>query len=88
MDIGGAVVATPDVEILLKNNFMDKEALFQEFLAQYLANVLRELPGSYCAKQIKAGDKSCLAVYFFEEKFLREPFMKALKKYESNTKSQ
>ena len=63
---------------------MDKDKLFQEFLESYLENILKELPQSYRAQQLKAGGVEALAVYTFEAKFLKEPFMKALEKYESN----
>ncbi len=59
---------------------IDKEKLFQEFLEEYLANIKRELPHSYRAQQLNAGGELAEAVYIFETKFLKEPFMKALKK--------
>jgi hypothetical protein len=63
---------------------MDKDKLFQEFLESYLKNVKEKLPDSYRARQLKEGGLLAESVYLFETRFLKEPFMKALEKYESN----
>ena len=54
--------------------------VFDIFLAEYLENVQKELPTSYRAQQLKAGGTEALLVYEFETKFLKEPFMEAIKK--------
>ena len=58
---------------------MNDERLFEEFLTGYLLNVKEMLPESYRAQQLKAGGFSAGLVYDFETRFLKEPFMKALK---------
>lgn len=57
---------------------MNKEKLFQVFLKEYLENIKRELPQSYRARQLEAGGVLAQAVYEFETRFLKEPFMKAI----------
>lgn len=56
------------------------EKLFEEFLEEYLENVKKKLPDSFRAKQLKAGGLEAGLVYKFETDFLKEPFMKAVKK--------
>jgi len=56
------------------------EKIWEEFLSEYLRNVQSELPDSYRAKQMKAGGFDAALVIEFETKFLKEPFMEALKK--------
>lgn len=58
-----------------------EEELFKEFMTEYLNKVKEKLPESYRAQQLKAGGMCKTAVFYFEEKFLREPFMKALEKF-------
>ena len=57
---------------------MDEEKLFKDFLEAYLENVKRELPQSYRAKQLEIGGMAASAVYAFETRFLKKPFIKAL----------
>ena len=59
---------------------MNKEELFKEFLDEYLENVIKELPDSYRARQLREGGLPKEAVILFETKFLREPFEKAMGK--------
>ncbi len=56
----------------------DKEKLFDIFLEGYLENVKKELPESYRAQQLKQGGLAKDAVYEFETRFLKQPFMKAI----------
>jgi len=58
---------------------MDDEKLFKEFLEGYFENIKKKLPQSYRAQQLKMGGIAAGLVYDFETKFLKEPFMKALK---------
>lgn len=58
---------------------MDEDKLFKDFLEGYLRNVVRELPQSYRAQQLKAGGFASDAVYEFETRFLKEPFLKAVR---------
>jgi len=58
------------------------EKLFEEFLEEYLENVKKKLPDSFRAKQLKAGGLEAGLVYKFETDFLKEPFMKAIRKVE------
>lgn len=59
---------------------MNEEELFKQFLEEYFENIKRELPQSYRARQLNAGGVEAEMVYEFETRFLKEPFMKALKK--------
>lgn len=59
----------------------EKERLFDKFLEEYLANVKRELPQSFRARQLEMGGNASKAVYAFETKFLKKPFMDALEGY-------
>ena len=61
----------------MKQKELDK--IFKVFLAEYLENVQRELPTSYRAQQLKAGGMEAALVYEFETRFLKEPFMRAIK---------
>lgn len=65
-----------DGEFLLSN---EKE-LFDEFLQEYLKNVQKILPQSYRARQMKMGGKMKDLVFEFETRFLKEPFLKAIRK--------
>lgn len=56
------------------------EELFKEFLNEYLENVKKKLPESYRARQLEMGGTAANLVYEFETRFLKEPFMKAIKK--------
>jgi len=58
---------------------MNKEKLFKKFLEEYFENIKKKLPQSYRAQQLKAGGLEAGLVWEFETKFLKEPFMKALK---------
>jgi hypothetical protein len=58
------------------------EEKFTEFLCKYLNNVQKELPSSYRAIQLKAGGIFAQAVYEFETRFLRQPFIEALREIE------
>jgi hypothetical protein len=58
---------------------MNDDELFKQFLEEYFENIKRELPTSYRAQQLNAGGVMAKAVYEFEERFLKQPFMKALK---------
>ena len=62
---------------------INKGELFKEFLEKYLENVKIKLPQSYRAQQLVNGGLEAELVYEFETKFLKEPFMKALAKKES-----
>ena len=53
--------------------------IFNKFLAEYLKNVQKELPTAYRAQQLKAGGMEAALVYEFETRFLKEPFMRAIK---------
>lgn len=57
---------------------MTDDEIFNVFLNEYLANVVEELPESFRARQLKMGGMAAQAVYIFETKFLKEPFLKAL----------
>lgn len=59
---------------------MTDEELFYRFLEEYLNNVSRELPQSFRARQLRAGSLSADAVFEFETRFLKEPFLKAIRK--------
>ena len=59
---------------------MEEEKLFKEFLEEYFENVKKELPESYRARQLNAGGIAASLVYDFETKFLKEPFLKAIRK--------
>ncbi len=59
---------------------MDKERLFKKFLEEYFENIKKQLPYSYRAQQLKAGGIQAELVYEYETKFLKRPFMNALKK--------
>ena len=52
--------------------------LFNTFLEEYLENVKKELPESFRAQQLQQGGLAKDAVYEFETRFLKEPFMKAI----------
>jgi hypothetical protein len=54
--------------------------LFENFLEEYLKNVKKKLPESFRAKQLEAGGLEAGLVYKFETDFLKEPFLKAIKK--------
>jgi len=58
---------------------MDKEELFKKFLTKYLENVQKELPQSYRSQQLKNGGVEAELVFEFETRFLKEPFMDAIK---------
>lgn len=58
---------------------MDDEELFKQFLEEYFENIKTELPESYRAQQLKMGGVAAGLVYEFETRFLKEPFMKAIK---------
>ena len=60
-------------------NQKEIEKIFKVFLEEYLKNVQKELPTSYRAQQLKAGGMEAALVYEFETRFLKEPFMKAIK---------
>lgn len=55
------------------------EEVFKVFLAEYLENVQKELPTSYRAQQLKAGGTEAALVYEFESRFLKGPFLKAIR---------
>jgi len=57
---------------------VDREALWRAFLTSYLDNVLRELPESFRAKQLKNCGAEAALVHEFETRFLKSPFMKAV----------
>lgn len=61
----------------LSNKKLDE--VFKVFLAEYLENVQKELPTSYRAQQLKVGGMEAAFVYEFETKFLKEPFLKAIR---------
>ncbi len=63
---------------------MEKEKLFKNFLEAYLENVKRDLPQSYRTRQLKMGGMAASAVYAFETRFLKKPFMKALEEKNNN----
>lgn len=63
---------------------MNEEKIFDEFLEEYLTNVKKFLPSSFRARQLEDGGIPAKLVYEYETKFLKEPFMKALKKGEKN----
>lgn len=65
---------------------MDEKKLFDDFLKEYLDNVKRELPESYRARQLDAGGILASLVYEFETKFLKEPFLKAIRRVRENRK--
>ena len=69
-----------------KPNNKKLNEVFNTFLARYLENVQKELPTSYRAQQLKAGGTEALLVYEFETRFLKEPFMKAIKMMMSDDK--
>jgi hypothetical protein len=60
----------------------ENEKLFEKFLEEYLENVKKKLPDSFRARQLKAGGLEAGLVYKFETDFLKEPFMKAIRKVE------
>lgn len=59
----------------------DKELLWNIFLKTYLDNVVKELPDSYRAKQLKNGGLEAELVYEYETKFLKKPFMKVINEF-------
>lgn len=63
---------------------MNEAKLFKDFIEEYLANVKRELPQSYRARQLEMGGMAASAVYAFEIRFLKEPFIKALEAKKKN----
>ena len=65
-------------------NQKELDKVFNLFLAEYLKNVQKELPTSYRAQQLKAGGMEAALVYEFETRFLKEPFMKAIKQVVKN----
>ena len=65
------------VSIKNETNLAEREKIFQEFLESYLGRVSAILPDSFRAIQLKNGGIEKAAVYEFETKFLKEPFMKA-----------
>lgn len=66
----------------IEETYKKMEELFKEFLTGYLENVQKMLPESYRAQQLKAGGVPASLVFDFETRFLKEPFMKALRKRE------
>ena len=58
---------------------MNDERLFTQFLKEYFDNIKEKLPQSYRARQLNNGGIEEQMVWEFETKFLKEPFMKALK---------
>ena len=76
------------IQIVDMNDEISKEteALFKEFLDEYLANVKKELPECYRAQQLELGGMPARMVYEFETKFLKPAFMNALKKYREQDK--
>ena len=67
-----------------KGEKMGNEELFEQFIEEYLANIKRELPQSYRARQLEMGGIAAKAVYVYESKFLLDPFMKAIKEAKKN----
>ena len=67
---------------------MKEEKLFKEFLEEYLKNVKKELPSSYRAQQLEHGGIEAEMVYTFESRFLKIPFMKAIKKIKGDEKNE
>lgn len=65
---------------------MKFEELFKGFLLEYLNNVIKELPESYRAQQMKNGGVEAGLVMEFETRFLKEPFRKALQDYEERVR--
>lgn len=59
---------------------MDYDFLFKTFLKEYLTKVKEELPESYRARQLRMGGEMAELVERYETKFLKEPFMNAIKK--------
>ncbi len=59
---------------------MNEEKVFEEFLEEYLSNVKKTLPDSFRARQLEAGGESAELVYEFETRFLKKPFLKALRR--------
>lgn len=62
------------------------EKIWEEFLNEYFKNVKRKLPESYRARQLEAGGLEAGLVIEFETKFLKKPFMKAMKEATVETK--
>jgi hypothetical protein len=62
----------------------DKDKIFEQFLEAYLEKVKKILPDSYRARQLNVGGLEAKAVYIFETKFLKEPFMNVFKSLESS----
>lgn len=67
---------------------IDEEVLWTDFLMEYLENVKRILPDSFRAKQLKAGGMEKALVYGMETKFMKEPFLKALRKVQEKPKKE
>lgn len=67
-----------------KKELVRLEEIWQCFLEEYFENIKRELPQSYRAQQLNRGGVEAALVYEFETRFLKEPFMKALKEAKQN----
>lgn len=61
----------------------DKDKIFEKFLEAYFEKVKKILPDSHRARQLNVGGLEAKAVYIFETKFLKEPFMNVFKKLEA-----